>query len=651
MSLRTKIVYILLAVVVLYAGVDNGTLRLFAARIFSNWEHQEAQEKLSVVLRAVEEEVEDLAEKGSIWASLESMADFVRQEDPEFAAEFVRGNLGERALESSAVHVFYVCDRSGKVLFGSIRDPQSGETIRLTKDLPNEALSASSRLVSIRSEAEASQGVMTTERWPLLISSTPIRGADGQAFEPDDGSRFRAVKHGYVILGRFMDEGLLANIGAPAGFDIRLLNLDKVQLTAQESDLIAGLTTREEIFPSYVDSDGDLHMYAGVFDLRTGQPTVLEAVTEQEIVAAGRRAVNYALLSTLAAALLILFVLLRLLGRFVLRPLGTLTAKAVEIGRTDDTTIRVGMERTDELGQLSAEFDRMLDKLADSRAQVVKTARKAGMSEIATGVLHNVGNVLNSVNVSANLAAKSVGELSVDDLDRMVGMLPNDRASLVEFIKSDPRGEHFIPFLTGLSESLGTQKARVLEELVSLGTGIEHIADLVRSQQSYAGTKGVYELAALRDELDAAVQICARALGTLDDVKIEREYEELPTVKVDKHKLMEILVNLIQNACDAMRDAGGEEMCMTLRLTRASESSVRIEVQDNGVGIREEDLDRVFKHGFTTKEDGHGFGLHVSANAATEMNASLKVRSDGSGKGATFYLELPAAEAALASAA
>ena len=68
---------------------------------------------------------------------------------------------------------------------------------------------------------------------------------------------------------------------------------------------------------------------------------------------------------------------------------------------------------------------------------------------------------------------------------------------------------------------------------------------------------------------------------------------------------------------------------------------LEIEVEDNGCGIRDEDLQRIFHHGFTTKKNGHGFGLHVSANAATEMGAKLHVHSDGPGRGASFFLDIP----------
>jgi signal transduction histidine kinase len=328
----------------------------------------------------------------------------------------------------------------------------------------------------------------------------------------------------------------------------------------------------------------------------------------------------------------------------VIEPLSQLTSKAVEIGRRDDTTIRVGMQRKDEIGQLAGEFDRMLEKLARSREQVIETARLAGMSEIATGVLHNVGNVLNSVNVAANLASTRAQELSTGDLEMLVKVLEQHQADLVSFVDRDPRGKHLVPFLAELTRALGTQKTSLQDELRSLNQGIEHIAELVRAQQTYAGQKGVFERTALEEQVEAALSISGQILGSSADVEVQRSYEPLPAVKVDRHKLMEILVNVLQNARQSLAERGGDGKRITLSISRPDPRTARIAVTDNGVGIAPENLTRIFHHGFTTKKSGHGFGLHASANAATEMGAKLQARSDGPGRGATFWIDIPMEE-------
>ena len=475
---------------------------------------------------------------------------------------------------------------------------------------------------------------MSTARGPLLVAAVAVGGLERR---PD--RHFRSARVGSVVLGRFLATDELGNELAGQDVQLRVHDLEGARSTLEDPGVVDELTGGLADRVSRVDSRGRLQVFRQVPDLRTGDPLVLEASLDREVHRFYRQNMDHALVSALAGACLLLFVLLRLLRRIVIHPLTALTQKAVEIGRRDDTTIRVDMHRDDEIGQLAGEFDSMLEKLARSRAQVVKSARLAGMSEIATGVLHNVGNVLNSVNVSASLVSRKVEQLSTDDLERMVELLRPHADDFGTFVIEDPRGKHLLPFLFEVTEALVRTRRELCAEAEQLGRGIEHIAELVRSQQDFAGSRGVFEMSSLEAEIDSSLAILEQALGK-SGVSIIRDFEELPSLPVDRHKLMEILVNLLQNARQALEEKGGEDMRITLRLKRAGDR-VRLEVEDNGVGISRDDLARVFQHGFTTKDNGHGFGLHVSANAATEMRGSLTVASRGLGCGATFVLELP----------
>jgi C4-dicarboxylate-specific signal transduction histidine kinase len=263
------------------------------------------------------------------------------------------------------------------------------------------------------------------------------------------------------------------------------------------------------------------------------------------------------------------------------------------------------------------------------------------MSEIATGVLHNVGNVLNSVNVSARIAIEKANGSAAGDLRMVMDTLKPAANDLGAFIQNDPRGKHLYPLLHSLSEKLIDERKVLTHELEALTDGIEHIKELVQSQQGYAGRAGVRETLSLPELIDTAISITSQATSPNAEIRIQRDYAEIEAVPVDRHRVMEILVNLIQNARQSVVEARAEPARLTIRLKKLSPQQVRIEVVDNGVGIAPENLARVFTHGFTTKQNGHGFGLHASANAATEMGGSLSAHSDGKGLGATFALELP----------
>ncbi len=287
-----------------------------------------------------------------------------------------------------------------------------------------------------------------------------------------------------------------------------------------------------------------------------------------------------------------------------------------------------------------SERKRVQEQLETLNKQLLDTSRQAGMAEVATGVLHNVGNVLNSVNVSATLVIDHARQSRATNLDRVVALLEEHKGDLGTFITEDPRGKHLPGYLASLAERIRDEQTTVIEELESLRENIKHINDIVMLQQSYAKVSGVKEIVSVVDLVEDGVRMNAEAFNR-HGVKVVREYEEVPPLNLDKHKVLQILVNLMRNAKYACAESGQTDKRMTLRV-RNGDGRVRIEVADNGVGIAPENLTRIFSHGFTTRKDGHGFGLHSGALAAKELGGSLSVYSDGVGAGARFALDLPA---------
>jgi PAS domain S-box-containing protein len=278
-------------------------------------------------------------------------------------------------------------------------------------------------------------------------------------------------------------------------------------------------------------------------------------------------------------------------------------------------------------------------ELEQAHRQLLDVSRQAGMAEVATGVLHNVGNVLNSVNVSATLVADHFKQSKVTKLGRAVALMREHAADLGTYLTVDPKGKQVPIYLGDLAGHMAAEEARALQEVESLRQNIEHIKDIVAMQQSYAKVSGVAEIIKATDLVDDSLRMNAAALAR-HDIKVAREFEELPPISVEKHKVLQILVNLIRNAKYACDESGQAQKQITVRVSRLPQV-VRIAISDNGVGIPPENLTRIFAHGFTTKKTGHGFGLHSGALAAKEMGGSLQAQSDGVGCGATFTLDLP----------
>jgi PAS domain S-box-containing protein len=278
-------------------------------------------------------------------------------------------------------------------------------------------------------------------------------------------------------------------------------------------------------------------------------------------------------------------------------------------------------------------------ELENVHQQLVEASREGGMAEIATDVLHNVGNVLNSVNISTGLIVQSVKKSRVSSLARVVLLLQEHAHDLGEFITNDSRGKHVPAHLAQLSKHLLAEQETNVRELASLRQNVEHIKEIVAMQQNYATFGGVKEMINVAELVEDSLRLNEGALAG-QRVEIIREFETVPPLNLEKHKFLQIMVNLLRNAKHACQDSERPDKRLTVRVANG-EGRVRISVIDNGVGIPPENLTRIFNHGFTTRKDGHGFGLHSGALAAKEMGGSLTVHSDGPGQGATFVLELP----------
>ena len=278
-------------------------------------------------------------------------------------------------------------------------------------------------------------------------------------------------------------------------------------------------------------------------------------------------------------------------------------------------------------------------QLEETHKQLLVLSRRAGMGEMATNVLHNVGNVLNSVNVASACLADGLRNSKAANLSKVVTMLREHAEDLGGFLTNDPKGRHLPGYLGQLADQLVGEKAAALKELAHLQTNIEHIKHIVILQQSVGSVVAATEIVQLSDLTEDALRINAAAFAR-HHVEIVREYAVVPSVTVERHRVLQILVNLVRNAKQACNDSGRNDKQIIVRLRNAG-GRIEIAITDNGIGIPPENLTRIFNHGFTTKKEGHGFGLHASVLAAGEIGGSLRVESGGKGQGATFILELP----------
>ena len=454
-------------------------------------------------------------------------------------------------------------------------------------------------------------------------------------------------------------------------------------LSAQPSIVFAEVHTKTgEHFADYYRQGGDSHVliehhedehhFGGGF-LTTCKAIVLEKETIGTVYLQSDLEPLYAMLrrNTIIIAAIVLFASLvaflvsSRLQRVISAPILSLAEVARMVSDQKNYSARVQKESNDEVGILITAFNEMLEQIQQHQAALIDaneqleervrrrtaelerthrklmdTSHQAGMAEVATDVLHNVGNVLNSINVATTLIREKVSSSEVSNLQKVAGIITEHADDIGTFLTEDQQGKHIPAFLVEVSKALVDEQADNIDKLRSLAENVEHIKEIVKMQQSYAKVSGVEVSASLAELIENAIQINTAALER-HGIRLVCDFDDIGPVSIDKQKVLQILVNLINNAKYALARNDEGNRILTVRIYKDDTDKVRIDVTDNGIGISQENMTRIFTHGFTTKKDGHGFGLHSGALAAKELGGSLTVQSDGLGHGSTFTLELP----------
>jgi signal transduction histidine kinase len=281
-----------------------------------------------------------------------------------------------------------------------------------------------------------------------------------------------------------------------------------------------------------------------------------------------------------------------------------------------------------------------IDERRRLEAKLLEASRQAGMAQVATGVLHNVGNVLNSVNISANILRDAItGSPRLKLLKQTTDLMRAQGDALPRFLHEDQRGRLVPNLIMEVVEQMHRGRDETVRELDYMAQNVDHIKQIVAMQQSYAKAGGVVQSLQPATLLEEACRL-AQASAERHGVRLVRHLADVPEIETDRHQVLQILVNFITNAVQAVKPRADGDRHIALHLDH-KEGRIRFAVEDNGMGIPAENLLKIFQHGFTTRKDGHGFGLHSGALAARNLGGSVRVHSAGPGLGSRFTLELP----------
>jgi two-component system, NtrC family, sensor kinase len=626
-SLRAKILITLAAVACVFLVATWAIQEYTLLPSFCDLEHQQAQSNLSRATEALQKEVEHINDFAGDWSGWDDTYRFVEDGNQEFA----KSNLESNVFREDSYDFLCFIRRDGNEAWRAGLAPDGTPTV--VDELPKAPWPMTHPLLAPRTTSGSATGILLTKDGPLLLASRPIT----------DSAR-TAEPRGWMLMGRFLNPKRIAALAAQTRLALTIVPTTST-LGANDRSALARLRSSGPREITALDQE-TLEAREFVPDLGGTEGLLVSVELPRKILASGRQALDFALLSTCVAVLFMFGALLYLLQRMVTGPLALLTRHALAIGNSDDLSIRCSLPRKDELGVLATEFDSMVGRLAETRARLVEQAREGGMSEVATSVLHDVGNAMQSVSASTGALRQYLDGRSVDDLERVSSLLAAHAQDLDHWLSTDPKGMRVPPFLLALSKSLNDEHVAMRAELAALTGALEHIQALVARQQEHAGKRGALERVSVAELLELAQRMSA---GQEDDgVTFETRIAHVPPVRVEKHKLLAVLVNLIRNARQACQSSpvGARHVVLTLEAT--PDGGQRVVVLDSGIGIAAENIERIFQGGFTTKRNGRGLGLHGCANSVREMHGRLWAESTGPGLGARFCVELPAAVPELA---
>jgi sensor domain CHASE-containing protein len=481
MSLRIKVIGLILFSFLVYGLIDFGVQRMFILPSFISLEQEESMKDMERAVQAIQREIEHLGSSATDWSVWDDTYQYAQDRNDYYRDS----NLNEQALNSLKVNLLYIFDANQHLLWGMAYDLDSQQEITIP------GLAKQLEGIHLASPETTVEGVLITSHGPILISAKPILTSNKQG----------PVK-GYFVLGQFLNT---ASISKQTRIGLRAKALGDIAVDPEIGAIVAQMNHHNEIL---ILNDGDVNRVYKMLPGIDEKPALLLEVDVPKLISErGEKTIGFALLSFLGASLFISVVLIISLQKMVLIPLKRLTDHTLTIGQSKDLSAHLPHNRRDEIDTLSLEFERMVERLATAQRFLMEQSYHSGMAEVAIGVLHNVGNVLNSVNVSCTLIMEQLRESSVGDVSKVAGLITEPEGGLCRFLTEDPRGQMIPVYMASLATVLEEERQGLLRETKSLHDRIEHIKEIVVMQQNYSQISTVRESIPPEQLMEDAVKL------------------------------------------------------------------------------------------------------------------------------------------------
>lgn len=623
MSLKKKTVIMICAVFLISAALNFAVQQVVIMPSFYSLERENAMDDIGRVLESINRELEVVGATASDWSYWDDTYNFAGGGHP----EFLEASLNQTALINAGYNMMNVYDQAGKLLWGKTLDLESEETLD-AGDLSAAELPDRHPLRNLPELTSEITGLLRTAHAPLLIAANHILTNERTG-----------PAHGTFVLGRFMDEDFVRHMAEQLRLQLSIAVIPEGQAVAGwQSPAGPGAPHS----PILLDTLGDALVTSTIVADIHGRPYLdVRVTTPRAISERGQSAVFIAIVSIGVAGLLVMSALLLMLHSTILRPLNTLTIHSVHLGKTDDLLSRLTLNRKDEIGVLANAFDQMIGRLAETRRRLVDQSFYAGIAEMASGVLHNIGNAATPLQGQLQALSDELRRVPAEEMKMAVRELadastPVDRRNdLVRFAE-----------LAGneTAESIG----RTRQLAADISAQVEYIHSILADQERYSRAARVLEPLAMDALVLDSVHTLSAQLRAAMTVEVDSSVNQVGQVVASRAALQQVISNLLINAAESILEsgvAGGRLLVSAATEPAEGAPMAHFSFEDNGGGIKEEHLDRIFERNFSTKGRNSGLGLHWSSNTIGALRGRLYARNNEGGQGACLHLLLPLAAA------
>lgn len=616
MSLRLKILILILGLFIALDALAYGMQSLFILPSFQELEKEEAIKNMDRVTEAINREIQSLGVSVHDWASWDDTYEFAMDKNK----KYLEDNLNAQALGNLEINLLYIFDSSRNLLWGQMYDLQKKEEFSFPDIFKT---IHENNIFSLTDTESKVDGLIMTSNGPLFVSARPILTGFN-----------KGPSHGTLVLGRFLNATSLAeqtrvNLGIQLIKDLKISEEDNA--TVKELQKTGEVKVRSDSEHTYVHK-----LYNDLF----GKPCVLLSISMPKIIYfRGKTAINFAAISLIGTGMIIMLVLLISLRIMILQPMHLLTEHTLKVGKSGNLTERLNMNRRDEFGLLSSEFNRMVEKLAETRKTLSEQSYQSGLAEMARGVLHNIGNAITPLGVKLVSIRDEFVKAPVEEMEMATTELDNPsiaaerRADLSTFME-----------LAGMSlgDTIKTSKLGINDALKY----VDHIQRILADQHRISRTQRVIEELDMTSLLSDAINLIPESIRKSVDIKLDTNISHIDKIYSNKIAIEQVINNLLINAYESVSENSRRSSRGTINIHASRNLDkdtpmLDLSIEDNGIGIPEENLNKLFTYGFSTKGRGSGMGLHWCANTILALKGSLYAESKGPNHGAIFHMLLP----------